>query len=99
MTLQEKIDVMTAFRDGAEIEIADKCGLLRKEYSPCSSPLWDWHRYSYRIKEAPKTVTIEKWLENNGDVCETQEGSKASKELHESNFMILIKTETMEIEG
>ena len=58
-TIDEMIAVMTAYKNGAEIEVerTDK-----NDWTLNTFPSWNWKDYNYRIKEQKKTVTIEKWL-------------------------------------
>ena len=58
-TVDEMIAVMTAYKNGAEIESFSNntyCWIESR------SPVWNWEEEDYRIKEQKKTVTIEKWL-------------------------------------
>ena len=52
-TLDEKIKVMQAYKDGKQIEGK------RNEASiwlPCKIPCWDWYTYDFRIKKEPKKI-------------------------------------------
>ena len=70
-TTKEMIEVMTAYENGAEIE-----RFLEGRWLDIKSPLWDWRRLDYRIKEQKKTVTIEKWLLEYKDKYQVFEGNK-----------------------
>jgi hypothetical protein len=51
MTLQEMIDVMTAYQNGAEIEMEYKEG---NKWVDCTNPHWEWGTLRYRVK--PKSI-------------------------------------------
>ena len=53
-TIEEKIAVMQAFKEGKEIEFAPNS--IDKIWVSCKGPDWDWDwsMYDYRIKEEPK---------------------------------------------
>ena len=55
-TIEEKIAVMQAFKDGKEIEIAPNSP--GEIWAPCKEPDWDWTMYSYRVKEQPDTSLL-----------------------------------------
>lgn len=48
-TIEEKIAVMTAFKEGKEIEFLDDGKWLLT-----SNPAWDWAYRDYRVKPEPK---------------------------------------------
>jgi len=48
-TTAEKIKVMQAFEDGAEIELA----IGDSEWDPAGTPEWDWIHFNYRVAEKP----------------------------------------------
>ena len=52
MTPQEIIDVVTAFRDGKEIECKEK--RYNGNWSANNAPQWDFSMFNYRIKSQPK---------------------------------------------
>lgn len=56
-TTKEMIEVMTAYDNGADIEI-----FMNDNWKDAVNPGWNWCNFDYRIKEQKKTVTIEKWL-------------------------------------
>ena len=62
MTLSEKIKVMQHFEQGGEVDIR-----LNAEWQPCIYPVWDWSRYSYRIKPKPVELLYEWWYISNID--------------------------------
>lgn len=70
-TLQEKIEIMTHYLNGGEVEI--KCN--DNSWDIMDIPSWNWYSNDYRIKEQKKTITIEKWLCEYTN-CELLEGSK-----------------------
>jgi len=47
-TTAEKIAVMQAFEDGAEIETRFSCQWVMAE-----NPIWNWNSYDYRVAEKP----------------------------------------------
>lgn len=52
--LQHMIDVMTAYRDGKEIEIASRnSNEHEREWRHINEPVWDWLNYIYRVKPEP----------------------------------------------
>ena len=61
MELKEMIKVMQHYEDGGEIEVKGKNEEDTK-WVPCKPPIWNWNRYTYRMKEPSQKVTIEKWL-------------------------------------
>ena len=66
-TIEEKIKIMTAYKNGAEIEANEGYGW--ESFNNGIFPSWNWRDCDYRIKEQKKTVTIEKWLlERDGDI-------------------------------
>lgn len=58
MTIQEKIDAMTAFRDGKEIEfrIIDSGKWIESR-----EPNWDFTSFEYRIKPEPRRIWINEY--------------------------------------
>ena len=58
-TIDEMIEVMTAYKNGAEIESKP---YVLEYWSNNYSPQWDWVDCEYRIKEQKKKVVMEKWL-------------------------------------
>ena len=75
-TIDEMIAVMTAYKNGAEIESIDKFSNSR-EYKSNAAPVWNWSNYDYRIKEQKKTITIEKWLFKNDGEYIVREGDSS----------------------
>ena len=67
--LNKKIQVMTHYLNGGEVEFSfidemDKC-----VWSDCKNPQWNWVVSDYRIKEQKKKVVIEKWLMQGDTGC------------------------------
>jgi len=58
MTPQEIISVVTAFRDGAEIEVKSPLS----KWSPIEIPAWNFSDYQYRIKPKPPAMETVKLL-------------------------------------
>lgn len=50
-TIEEKIAVMQAFREGKEIQLRL---LIDSKYYDCKNPGWNWDNYDYRVKGEPK---------------------------------------------
>ena len=50
-TIEEKIAVMQAFKDGKEIEVYH---IAKKGWFETNDPAWDWSITDYRVKEEPK---------------------------------------------
>lgn len=77
-TVQEQIEVMTHFSNGAKVECLAMDKSLKGWYDE-ENPSFSWGFFDYRIKQEKKTITIEKWLcknltiENSTEfwVCET----------------------------
>ena len=65
-TLKEKIQVMTHYLNGGEVEYFSD---MYDEWRLVQNPFWDWHNVDYRIKEQKKTVTIQKWLMRGDTGC------------------------------
>ncbi len=68
MELKEMIKVMQHFDNNGEIEYSHNkfnnvFGEAIKKHD--GNLGWDWHTYTYRIKEQKQKVTIEKWLCQN----------------------------------
>lgn len=68
-TLDEKIAVMTAYKNGARIEVRP---YNRSVWEFCEDPLWNWHFSDYRVAETPKVVVPREYgiLLNKGAVVE-----------------------------
>lgn len=49
-TTKEMIEVMTAYKNGAEIECCNQFGVWQA-YDEGVSPTWNWSNCDYRIKE------------------------------------------------
>ena len=50
-TLDEKIKVMQAYKNGKTIEYKEG---REKNWKTTNTPAWDWYNWDYRIKEEPK---------------------------------------------
>ena len=50
-TLDEKIKIMQAYKDGKTIEYKEG---REKKWKTTTTPVWDWYNWDYRIKEEPK---------------------------------------------
>lgn len=58
MTIDKKIEVMQAYKDGAEIE----CRHVRAgDWRYIPDPIWNWSEYDYRIKE-PEPTKGKVWI-------------------------------------
>jgi hypothetical protein len=57
MTTQEKIDVLTAYRDGKQIQTRER-GIHDSEWSETASPTWDFSRAEYRVKPEPRRIWV-----------------------------------------
>ena len=53
-TLEEKIEVMQAYKDGKQIEIYSNKLQRWVDWTIDSEPDFNWELYNYRIKEEPK---------------------------------------------
>ena len=63
-TTQEKIKIMQAYVDGAELQFySDRT----TGWVACQTPLWSWDDVQYRVK-APVNWEIVKWYEEGGRV-------------------------------
>ena len=54
-TLEEKIAVMQAFKDGKEIEFAPNC-FTNKIWNYTRDPIWNWFENEYRVKPTPEYI-------------------------------------------
>ena len=61
--LKEQIQIMTHYLNGGQIECKS---FGNEEFVSTIVPSWNWCNVDYRIKEQKKTITIEKWLINDG---------------------------------
>ena len=58
-SLEQKIEIMQAFANGAKIEYLGTGGWV-----PVEKPFWDWSRNEYRIaKPEPKKVKLLAWFD------------------------------------
>jgi hypothetical protein len=55
-TINQMIDVMTAFSKGAKIEAA--AIYPHAEWKEVNSPFWDWYNYDYRVKPEPREFAV-----------------------------------------
>lgn len=55
MGIDEMIEVMQAYKDGAEIECRRKAGDT-DWFTVC--PQWDWYTFDYRVKKEPVRVRL-----------------------------------------
>jgi len=72
--LEKMIDVMQAYRDGAEIEYASRGD---DAWSSASTPLWDWSKFVYRVKPpdvAFQEVKLVGWLTDGGQLVWLEDG-------------------------
>lgn len=56
MTIDEMIEVMQAYRDGAKIETKSKNG--PSVWTEVDNPLWEWCSQYYRAKKEPVRVRL-----------------------------------------
>lgn len=56
MTIDEMIEVMQAYRDGAKIE--SKIKGATGVWAEAALPLWDWSYLEYRVKKEPVRVRL-----------------------------------------
>ena len=59
-TIEEKIAVMQAFKDGKEIEVYN---IAKKGWFETNDPAWNWSITDYRVKEESQYIpfTFEDW--------------------------------------
>ena len=87
-TLEEKIKVMQAYKEGKHVEF--KC--LNEDWVGAPTPCWDWYTYDYRIKEEPKKkvkLYLALCLDNHGDYLITSRFYSTIKEAQD--FLTLFK--------
>ena len=53
MTTADKIKVMQAYEDGAEVEAAE----WDDDWAPAPVPCWDWLTYTFRVRSPPTPTT------------------------------------------
>ena len=92
-TIDEMIAVMTAYKNGAEIEM--KISNFGDLWQLVLQPSWSWNDTDYRIKEQKKTITIEKVLFENGSIAEGTSEYIKSISKFSKNIKLL---ETYEVE-
>jgi len=63
-TLKEKIEIMTAAEDGAEIQFSIRNTSV---WGKAISPSWDWPGNDYRIKPQPRDIWVAKPAGDEGD--------------------------------
>jgi hypothetical protein len=67
-TLEEKIAVMTAFKNGAKIRFRPALILPpTPQWLACTTPIWDWWRYEYEIVPEPERVWAVLLIEKDGE--------------------------------
>ena len=66
MRLSEMIKVMQHYANGGKVEYKSRKD-TETNWTPVTSPSWDWAYYDYRVKEQIQKVIIEKWLIKNVD--------------------------------
>jgi len=99
MTLEEKIAVMQACRDGKKIqsfEIGTNNGWLD---TPTGSPAWDWSRKYYRVKPIPQRTQYN-WYESlEGTVFISVAGTRADGRNQSAYRWVKTTTETVEVKA
>ena len=55
MTHEEMIAVIQAHKEGKAIEVT---GAGIDEWTVANSPLWDFNKYRYRVKRAPREIYL-----------------------------------------
>ena len=53
MNIQEKIDVLIAYRDGKEIEFTN---VGENHWWPAVDPMFNFNMFSYRVKKEPEII-------------------------------------------
>lgn len=61
-TLDEKLAVMQAAKDGKTIEFKRK--LTNSGWAVIVAPGWDWQSFEYRVKREPRTFYINEYPDN-----------------------------------
>jgi len=56
MTLEEKISVMHAHKNGSQVQLRDVDESFEYPWEDCANPNWNWVDLEYRIKPEPKVV-------------------------------------------
>lgn len=72
MNIDEMIEVMQAYRDGAKIEtkIKGATGV----WAEAAHPLWEWFSKDYRVKKEPRTLTLWRLANSNMEWRVAKEG-------------------------
>ena len=103
MTLEEKIAVMQACRDGKKIQSFDFTISHNNGWidTPTVAPAWDWARKYYRVKSPePVQITLEWWKECRGRVEIIEQDTQNSCVVRMlPDIWTLIKTETVEVKS
>lgn len=66
-TVDEMIAVMTAYKEGKQIEFRGKSTIVSLEWKAVDDPIWDWDSLDYRVKPDPKYVPYDSVLEVDRD--------------------------------
>ena len=74
-TLEQQIEVMTAFKNGARVGYRISCNSEGVEITNREFTGWDWKRETYEILEPKKIITIERWLIKNKERFGVEETS------------------------
>lgn len=74
-TTKEMIEVMSAYKNGKQIEWFDD---ILGEWKDTKNPMWDWEHIDYRVKEESKYRPYKDIEEMINDFCE-RSGAKRSK--------------------
>ena len=98
-TIQEQIEIMTSFANGAKVECLAMDKSLKGWYDK-EKPSFSWGFFDYRIKEQKKAITIEKCLVQfiNTERFEVKEGNDVFYKDGKSIFEKVKLLETYEVE-
>lgn len=61
--IEHMIEVMQSYADGKEIEAQNK--VKEGNWVTCSTPVWDWNHYTYRIAEPKPIPATMDWSQTN----------------------------------
>lgn len=74
-TIQEQIEIMQHYANGGEVEYIHKSSSKEEWILKVNKDIaFNWEYKDYRIKEQKKTITIEKWLHEDGRCIEIEKG-------------------------
>ena len=97
-TTKEMIEVMQAYDRGEKIELHYYLYGSEDYWTACSTPIWDWDNFDYRVKKATKYVpfdTPEEFLaayRKHGEFIENKESGEKMNAYVDKNGIVILST-------